>query len=306
MSTSALPAVAPFTSRPALDAGHPYGSPFVPLTTPAPSSETSRIEHAGALTAEAEAWVEHATAAGVDPATALRKALSAVGFSIRNRAKALAVPSKLRGVSKHQDTAARLATHADRQPRGGLGLRLHVEDTGGTGPQRLAVGVRFEEGGPVHPLGFVQDKHTAWLAPLLGTGATVCLSAVTGRQKGRTMGVNVLFGFVGLAIQARHFQAGPEPNPSPDDVVLRRTREGEAEVRLGEGGRPETDLFEWGYTGQGPARLGLAVLRRFVCEDEARRMAHDFTHEVVASVPRAGVRVEAGFVRRWIAAHSTN
>ena len=295
------PSVAPVTARPAIDTGRPYGSPFVPLATPAPASETGRIEHAGALTAEAEARVDHATAAGMDPATALRKALSAVGFSIHNEAKALAIPSKLRGVSKHQDTVARLAAHADQQRRGGLGLRLHVEVQDG----QLAVGIRFP-GGPVEPLGFVQGKHTAWLAPLVAVGATVCLSAVTGRQRGRTMGVNILLGFVGLAIQARRFQAGPEPNPGARDVILRRTREGDAEVRFGTDTAPVVDVYEWGYTGQGPSRLGLAVLRQFVSEDAAQSMAYDFIREVVATVPRAGVRIESGFVRAWIARHVTS
>lgn len=303
------PAIAPYTDRPAINLGGAYGSPFAPLTTPAPVNETGTIQHAGALTAEAEAWVEHATAAGLPETVVLRKALDAVGFSIRKRARALAIPSKLKGVAKHQDTVARLAEHADGMKRGGMGLRLHVEDTG----DQLTVGVRFEQGGagaapgPIHPLGIVQPKHVAWLAPLLATGATVCLSAVTGRQKGRTMGVNVLFGFVGLAIQARHFQADPgQPTPSDDDVILRRTATGDAEVIFERGGQPVADTYEWGYTGQGPSCLALAILRRFVSEDDAQRLAYDFIHGVIANIPRAGVRIEAGYIRRFIANHSTN
>lgn len=330
MSTpAAFPHIAPATTRPALDSGRPYGSPFVPLRsasgTPTPSSGPGRTssegsrERGAALTAEAEAWVEHATTAGMDPATALRKALSAVGFSIRNQAKALAIPSKLRGVAKHQDTVARLAALADGQRRDGLGLRLHAEHQRATDdhPDQISVGVRLvEEGGdlgPILPLGFVQDKHVAWLAPLLSAGATVCLSAVTGRPphlggavRGRTMGVNVLFGFVGLAIQARQFQVGEEPSPSGDDLALYRTREGDTEVRFERGGQPHAGTYEWGYVGQGSSRLALAILRRFTCDDEAQRLAYDFVHEVVAQVPRAGVRIEAGFVRSWIASRSTN
>lgn len=305
MTPSALPSVAPVTTAPALDTGRPYGSPFVPLTlTPAPS-DVARIEHAGALTDEAEAWVEHATAtSSMQPETVLRKALDAIGFSVRNKARALAIPSKLRGVSTRQDAVSLLAHHADQHPRGGLGFPLRAELTDGGD---LAVSFEVSDGGgTAYVLGFVQKKHTTWLHPLLAAGAAVRLSAVTGRENGKTMGVNVLFAFVGRAIQARRFMHDGEPDPSKDDVVLHRTRDGRAEVRLGRSVPPVRERYEWGYGGAGPARLALAVLRLFVAEDDAQRLRHDFKTEVIAAVPRAGVVLEAGFVRHWIARHDAN
>ena len=301
-----MPAVAPTTAPPALNTGAPYGSPFVPLSTPAPASETSRIEHAAALTDEAEAWVAHATAAGMDPATALRKALSAVGFSVRHRARALAIPSKLRGVKAHQDAVARLAELADAHHRRGLGLPLLAEVAGDEDAATITVAFENPETGEPVALGTVQPKHVRWLRPLLAVGATVALKAVTGREPNKTMGVNVLFAYVGRAIHARRFAAGPAPQPSEDDVVLRRTRSGDAEVRLGRDVAPLRDGYEWGYLGAGPARLALAVLRRFVQEDDARRLAPAFKTEVIAAVPRAGVVIEAAFVWAWIAQQSAN
>jgi hypothetical protein len=310
MAASALPSVAPVTTAPALDTGRPYGSPFVPLTlTPAPSG-VARIEHAGALTAEAEAWVEHTAAtSAMQPETVLRKALDAIGFSVRNKARALAIPSKLRGVSTRQDAVALLAHHADQHPRSGLGFLLRANLTGGG---EIAVSFelpdedRLRSSGTAYVLGFVQNKHTAWLRPLLAAGAAVRLSAVTGRENGKTMGVNVLFAFVGRAIQARRFMRDGEPDPCEDDVLLVRTREGDAEVRFGRSAPPVRDVYEWGYGGAGPARLALAVLRLFVAEDDAQRLRHDFKTEVIATVPRAGVVLEAAFVRYWIARHGIN
>ena len=299
---SPLPPVAPLSARPTLDTGRPYGSPFVPLTTAPAPKDTARIEHAAALTAEAEAWVEHATAAGMDPATALRKALSAVGFSVRHRARALAIPSKLRGVKPHQEAVALLAAYADGHPRGGLGLPLEAE---GTDDGHIAVNVRLPDDGTLYRLGFVQTKHVAWFRPLLAAGAAIRLSAVTGRIPGRTMGVNVLFAFVGRAIHARRFMLDGEPSPSADDVLLTRHADGRTEVRFGRGPDATVSVgrYEWGYTGSGPARLALAVLYRFVDSHEAKALALAFKTDVIATVPRAGVTLEAAFVRAWIARH---
>lgn len=298
---SPLPSVAPATTRPALDTGRAYGSPFVPLTTALAPSGTARIEHAAALTAEAEAFVEHATAAGMDPAAALRKALSAVGFSVRHRARALAIPSKLRGVKAHQRAVSLLAHHADAHPRGGLGLPLDVEETAGGD---LAVSFAAPDG-PVLRIGIIQSKHVAWFRPLLAAGAALRLSAVTGRTPGRTMGVNVLFAFVGRALHARRFMLDGESCPSDDDVLLTRHADGRAEVRFGRGPDAAVSVgrYEWGYTGSGPARLALAVLYRFVDSHEAKALSVPFKRDVIATIPRAGVTLEAAFVRAWIARH---
>lgn len=305
MPAVALPPVAPFTARPALDAGGPYGSPYAPLERepgrPRPTRRPTRRpapvpSRSAALTAEGEAWVAHATAHGMTERAAVRKALQAVGLSVRYRANALAIPSKLVGVKAHQATVARLARHADRLDRGGLGLRLHAVATADE-DRAVSVEVSVELGGDRLALGAVQDKHAAWLAPLLAHGATVCLSAVTGRQRGRTMGVNVVFGFAAQAIA----NARASAEAAADDVELRRGRDGETEVVFGSDRRFHRAVYDWGRRGAGPSRLALDVLRRFAGEAEAQRLRPAFVDDVVAAVPRAGGTIAAADVRAWVA-----
>ena len=142
-----------------------FGPPALP--SPAP------------LTDQAAAWAEHVLATSDLPPVGAcpertrriyRKALDAVAFSLRHGLRDLAVPSKLVGVAAHQLAVESLAPHAD----------LPVHDR-----PRLVVShtldvhaVRSDR--TLRPLGRIQPKHAAWLAPLLGRGATVHLHRVTG------------------------------------------------------------------------------------------------------------------------------
>lgn len=301
MSTPAalgLPSIAPFTAAPALP-GVPYGSPYVPLRSPGEKSRTRR--RAATFTAEARAWAEHAAGAAFGQERAQKKALDAVAFSAEIGARSLAIPSKLQGVAQHQPAVAALAHLADQHERAGLGFPLAVHVTE---DNHIAVSFQDEHGG-LHVLGRVQSKHVLWLRPLLAIGAAVKLVAVTGRQPGRTMGVNIVFAFAGRAAEARRFMAGDEPRVSPADILLRRHRDG-AEAQLGRSGRFLRDTIEWGYNGAGPARLALAVLRQFCPVDDARRLAGDFKREVIAHVPERGAVLEAAFIRTWLASKATN
>jgi hypothetical protein len=255
------------------------------------------------------------------PETLEAKAYQATAFTAHHRARAFAVPTKLVGVSANQEAVAALAEYADALPNAGLGLPLIVEDHGRNdeltgGPGTLAVSFRpYDRDGVAdhpQPLGLVQRKHARWLRALLFAGASLRLTTVTGRgatdPEGRphTLGVNVFVAHAGQAAQNTRFRHGQMGRPSQADVVLRRTRAGDAEVRFGREGEIVIGPYEWGYHGAGPARLARAVLRRFADEGDAETHALAFKREVIAQVPKRGAVVEAAFVRAWVAARMSN
>lgn len=194
---------------------------IAPLTAPAALGADPRSA-ADPLTGQAARWAEHVlrSAPHLPPVYVTRKALDAVAFSLRHGLRALSVPSRLVGVARHQPAVEALVQTHDLplalRPRIGVAV---ARDAPG-GPVRLVAFVSQPDRSRAR-LGFVQPKHAAWLAPLLGAPgdgrppASLHLVRVTGlgrRAAGRpvTLGVNVRIAGVG--------EEGPKvrrPDPSP-------------------------------------------------------------------------------------------
>ena len=127
-----------------------------------------------------------------------RKALDAVAFSLRHGLRNLAVPSKLVGVAAHQLAVEALAPHANFPVHDRPRLVVsHTLDVHAARSDRT-----------LRPLGRFQPKHAAWIAPLLGRGATVHLHRVSGldrRARGLpvTLGVNVRISGLTRALDTR-------------------------------------------------------------------------------------------------------
>lgn len=114
-----------------------------------------------------------------------RKAFEAMRFTLSVEANHFAVPSKLVGTKARQAELRALAR--EKLPYGTL---LDVL------PRGEALTVWYKR----LMLGAVQAKHVRWLLPLFERGATVRLTQVTGTdERGKTLGVNVAFAFVGIA-----------------------------------------------------------------------------------------------------------
>ena len=213
-------------------APRPLTQALVPMS-PCPLNSELRRCAVARLVAEARRWLAFATSRGLPLPYACEKALSAVALSVRLALPArpdtevgdgeacggiiaFAIPTKLVGTSAFQ--ASLRALRATRAPAG-TPLRLSV-DRG-----RVAVFADGRSGGRL--LGLVQPKH-AWLAPLVGHGATAVLLRVTGDpERGHTLGVNVALVGLGEAVRACERAGGvdvgsamrlvarPDPGPKP-------------------------------------------------------------------------------------------
>ena len=281
--------------------------------------------HARQIARQAERWLALATErTRMKPGTLTQKALGACAFSVQRRASSLAVPSKLTGTSRHQPRLRALANDPEAR---WAALDLDAVEDG--------LVVRHEGA----PLGLVQSKHLGWVRPLVPFGLTVYLSRVTGTgNRSYRLGCNVAFGHVGEALrrladgasggdgvsvvssvegrsplrlvvpgEVLHEPIGVPVRPEyqaltgdAEDVVLWRTREGEAHASVPHTARHSPTGIEWGYGGSGPADLALSVLLALTDERTANALYHRFKHEVVASVPDEGGVLRAADVRRWV------
>jgi hypothetical protein len=244
-------------------------------------------------------WADHALATSrQQPGTVFRKAVDALRFTLAHRGRAFAVPSKLVGVSAHQETVAQLVAHAAASPRGGVGLPLAVFEEAG------AVVVSVVMDGEPRTLGRVQSKHAPWLAPLLAHGAEVVLIAVSGlgRESG-PLGVNVAFTNVAVAVEAAR-EVSTATGSHPDDVVLYREADGSAALSVPHVIRHSPSGPEWGYGGSGPADCARSILLVFADESTADALYQRFKADVIARVPPQGTTIRAAFVRDWLARHA--
>ena len=294
-------------------------------TTPAGTRIPSSDLHARRIAREAGLWRAFAgDRTRMLPPTLDAKALDACAFSVLHGASSFAVPSKLVGTSRHQPLLRSLS----RRPAA-TWLALDLDARG----DHLVASHR----GRV--LGRVQPKHLAWVRPLVPFGLALYLSRVTGRGEGRyRLGCNVVFGHVGAALARLADASGgdgappasgapdhlrlvdpgetrPTPDPLPvrilhqrealtgdaDDVVLWRTREGEAHASVPHVARHSPTGIEWGYLGSGPADLALSVLSALTDRETARSLYQRFKAEVIARVPEAGGVLRATEVRAWVA-----
>ena len=277
-----------------------FGAPALP--TPPP------------LTDQAARWADHVLATeSLPPAYVVRKALDAVAFSLAHGLRQLSVPSKLVGTSRYPHAVEAL-TLDDQRPVEAL-PRLTVSHT-------LAVyAVRSDRS--LQPVGRVQPKHAAWLAPLLRAGAGVRLHQVTGlgrRAQGlpTTLGVNVRIvvwpALDGLSPRRR----GPGPRMAAEPSIgydaggggertpalavrLWRDADGTARMSCPHVVRHSPSGPEWGYGGSGPADCARSVL--LALTDEATADAHfqDFKAEVIARLPEHGAVIQRTVALAWLA-----
>ena len=77
---------------------------------------------------------------------------------------------------------------------------------------------------------------------------------------------------------------GEELDPGPSQAITNHSPDG----------------FGWGYGGSGPSQLALAILLRFVPEQEACRYYQKFKWELVArGDPHDDLRIPTATVRAW-------
>lgn len=182
---------------------------------------------AAAIADDAEHVLGHLNAVGVT-FDARKKVSEAEEFSFLCGASTLHVPTKLAGVTAFQDRIERAAEILDALGPAVAGVRfyptfLHVGDDGAGRPV-VVVMVEMTPGDrtTLRALGTLQDKHAAWLAPLIETnerGAVthdstpvrVAVTAVTGGTPDRpTRGVNVAIGGAAQVIRRRIDAAADE------------------------------------------------------------------------------------------------
>lgn len=297
-----------------------FGSPALPA---------SPAGHDDSLIEQAARWADHVLAAtgtgdgpALPPAYVVRKALDAVAFSLRHGLRDFAVPSKLVGVAAHQHAVEALALYdqlpiADR-PRliASHGLQVYA--------------LRSDRS--LQPVGRIQPKHAAWLAPLLGHGVAVHLHAVTGldrRARGLpvTLGVNVrvsglAYALDSLALAHRRrdepahltlvaepptsYRAGGGGGRPPQVVRLWRDPDGRALMTCLHVVRHSPTGPEWGYAGSGPADCARSVL--LALTDEATADAHyqTFKADVIARVPDDGAVLHRADVLDWLAGRTAS
>ncbi len=156
---------------------------------------------------QAHRWLAFATeSTRMRPRTLTSKAFAATAFSVHHGASSLAIPSKLIGTSKHQAALWTLV----REPAEPWAV-LDLEDAGSV----------LEASFDGQILGNVQSKHS-WIRPLLAYGLTVHLSHVTGSDyEAYTLGVNVVFGHAGTALDRLQADLEAATTPSGDGATTR-------------------------------------------------------------------------------------
>lgn len=188
---------------PTVYSGGPTASPVYPT-----------IERQRAVEADTADLLAHLLDCGPLRFNARAKMEAAEAYTLRKRGGSLAVPTKLANVSLSQPAVAAVAARMEAEGTEYLPCRLFVGQTLGGRPE-VVVLAETERGKPwtLRGLGFVQDKHAGWLAPLLATepnGAVtdasspvrVYVTAVTGGTESKpTRGVNVVL--VGCADAVR-------------------------------------------------------------------------------------------------------
>lgn len=167
-------------------------NPSMPVVRDAASTYDHTVPerdvHARELARQAERWLAFASERSrMTPRILTTKAFDSLAFSVLHGARSYAVPTKLTGTRSHQRRLWALVREG-YQPW----QRLTLDTTATDG---IAVSLDDE------PLGAVQPKHVPWARPLVAFGLTVHLAKVTGSERdGYTLGVNVVFGGVGQAL----------------------------------------------------------------------------------------------------------
>ena len=290
--------------------------------------------HARHLARQAARWRDFAYARSrMRPETVNAKAFDACAFSVHHRAGSLAVPSKLVGTSRCQ-RALRALAGAPGAAWLVLDLDARGDDLVASHRGRVLGRVQPKHLGWVRPL--VPFGLGLYLSRVTGTGAAA--AGGVGRRAYR-LGCNVAFGHVGRALAACAAASlggdgapatrGPSPlrlvvphaqgdgaakatgvpvlpesealSGDADDVILWRTRDGEARASVHHVPQHSPTGIEWGYGGSGPADLARSILLALAGERAAGALYQQFKHDVVARVPEEGGVLRAAHVRSWVA-----
>lgn len=261
------------------------------------------------------------------PETLDAKALDACAFSVHHGASSLAVPSKIVGTSRHQGALRSLAGDPGATWRA-LDLAARGDDLVVSAGGRVLGRVQPKHLSWVRPL--VPFGLRVYLSRVTG--------ADDDRPRGYRLGCNVAFGHVGDALAAlAGTTGGGDGAPSahdraslrlvvarganvqaataatgvpilpeaesltgyPDDVVLWRTLEGEAQASVPHVSRHSPTGIEWGYGGSGPADLARSILLTLADRSTADALYQRFKAEVVSAVPEVGGVLRAADVRAW-------
>lgn len=194
----------------------PYATSPAPASAPFPIfARQDAIEEDGALT------LAHLLAVGVS-FNARQKVNASETYSLRHAGSTLAIPSKLAQVGVFQDDVEKLEAAT-------VGTKFYpttlyrCESLSGTPEIIVLARTTADDGATIRAVGYLQEKHARWIAPLLdGTvpvgGASgadcpvrVYVTAVTGGTPDRpTRGVNVAICGVPDAIRRAYDAAAVE------------------------------------------------------------------------------------------------
>ena len=197
--------------------------PAVAGNGPTPTPVYPAIARQEAVEADSAVVYQHLSETGPQRFDVAAKMEQAEAFTLRRGGSSLAIPSKLANVSLSQPAIEAIAARMEAEEASYLPCRIFVGESLGGRPEIVILAER--EAGKAWTLqgiGFIQDKHAAWLAPLLTTepnGAVtnesspvrVYVTAVTGGTPEKpTRGVNVAIAGVADAIHRTFDRAAVE------------------------------------------------------------------------------------------------
>ena len=162
---------------------------------PTPSPVYARIARQEAVEADTADVLAHLLSYAPLRFDARAKMEQAEAYTLRAGGSALAIPTKLANVSLSQPAIAKIAGRMEAEGTAYLPCRIFVGETLGGRPEIVILAETEKgKGWTLQGLGFIQDKHAAWLAPLVASGAVrVYVTAVTGGTADKpTRGVNVV------------------------------------------------------------------------------------------------------------------
>ena len=171
---------------------------------PTASPAYAAIARQEAVEADTAEVLAHLLACAPLRFNARAKMEQAEAYTLRKRGGALAIPTKLANVSLSQPAIEKVAARMEAEATSYLPCRTFVGETLGGRPEIVVLAeTEAGKGWTLQGLGFIQDKHAGWLAPLLASGAVrVYVTAVTGGTDEKpTRGVNVVLTGVADAIR---------------------------------------------------------------------------------------------------------
>ena len=184
----------------------PATAPAVYGNGPTASPVYARIARQEAVEADTADVLAHLLDCAPLRFNARAKMEQAEAYTLRAGGASLAIPTKLANVSLSQPAIRRVAARMETEGSSYLPCRIFVGETTGGRPEIVILAETEKgKGWTLQGLGFIQDKHAGWLAPLLASPtspARVYVTAVTGGTDEKpTCGVNVVLTGVADALR---------------------------------------------------------------------------------------------------------